>query len=117
MVSRPCGISERRGITAASTASATTSAGSVRPISRLFIRLIEKVAAPAGCMPKRRDEEPVGFLDHSPFHDTVPESASTRPRMERSRVVLPEPTRPVITVNDPAGTAKVTSSMPSSVPG
>ena len=119
MVSRPWGISDTSGVmTAASTASATTSTGSVRPISRFSMRLIENrrgtcgVYADLGGMKNRS-----GCSTISPFQETVPPSAFTNPRIERSKVVLPAPTRPVITVNDPAGTENDTSLIPSSVPG
>ena len=48
----------------------------------------------------------------SPFHRTSPPSLGSSPSSTRSSVVLPEPTLPVTTVNEPRGTRSPTSWIP-----
>src|SRR3954470_22676840 len=52
-----------------------------------------------------------GSSTTAPFHANVPD-AGTSPSTACNSVVLPEPTRPTTTVNEPAGSENETSSIP-----
>ena len=87
-----------------------------KPISTSSRRSLNSTGV-CGKNAARRDEERRRIVDQRIVQRISPDCTGSSPNSARSSVVLPDPTRPAMTVNIPRFTVRLMSLTPLSVPG